>query len=797
MRNNPFTIRTLSVLVASTLAGGVNVALADDATGLEEVVITAQKRSENLQDVPISIQALDSKALEKGGIVSLSDIKGSVPGLVIDTYPGSSEMLYPSIRGIVPNSIQVGVPIPMAIHLDGVALTQIAGLNLAGADLERIEVLKGPQGVLSGRNSTGGAINIVTVKPDLHNFAFTQQVTLAQRGQWMSKTVVNVPLTEALAAKVSYLHSARDNLGVSNSAPGGPTLGQKSTDAWRLDVRWKPANTVTVDYGYDHSQTDSIDLPNQCLVPFGSTTMVPFLMGDPRVAAAVAGCSMNKLNSLYVPWAMPKSRNIAEGHNLTVTWEVDPKLTFRSITGYRKVDTSNNVYYTAAAGPYAFRSDSMPVTVLGGVTPFDGQYHPWTVYNESLSQEFQLLGDVSENFKYTTGFYWSSEKGHQAQGPQPFYTVLDFGPGGSDIINLDQRGMTARNSSWALFGQFSWRPDILNRKLEIVPGIRYTRDHRQATAYNQRNNMFFVTPTPTLGVYNYVGAFADPTWGYKSASGDNTFSNTSPTISFNYHWDDSLMTYFKLAKGYVTGGFDDQQGTVAGFSKGFKPETITSYEIGMKGEFLNRRLRVNGAAFWSQYENEQKTTAGPNNVWAIENVGTSKYSGIEMDVTGLVTERFKVSLSASWLTHKYAKWIDTNATSPTYGQDIAYKRKLVVPNAYTLNLDYRFPDFGLPGKLDGNLNFSHKGAMSTPIDTSIPGMTQHITTPGYNVVNGRLALSQIQVGPGSNGDLTVALWGKNLTNKNYMNFNLTNTNADMVTTWSEPRTYGLDVIYRY
>ena len=791
----------VSGLVVSGMVPMVPVAYAADGAALEEVIVTAQKRKENLQDIPISVQALDARALEKAGIVSLSDIRASVPGLTVDTYPGSSELLYPSIRGIVPNSVQTSVPIPMAIHLDGVALTQLGGLNMAGADIERIEVLKGPQGVLSGRNSTGGAINIVTVKPDLGVFGFTQQFTVAERGQFLSKTIVNVPVSDTVAAKVAYLHSDRDNLGVSNSAPNGIKFGEKSADSLRLDLRWKAGNSVTVDYGFDHAKTSSYDLPNQCLVPMRGLTSAfgvnidTAAATDPRLRSYIDGCSPNKLSSLYVPFQMPKNQNTAEGHNLTITWEVDPNMTFRSITGYRKVDTTNNILYNAGAGnANVVRSDSMPITILPvGSTSLNGQGGSWKLYNESYSQEFQLLGNIGKNFKYTTGLYYSSEKGHDSQGPGIFYTVPDLGGPGVDLISIEDKGLTSKNSSWAVFGQVAWRPDILERKLEIVPGVRVTHDHRQAVGFNRRGTGYVViTPGADPNVVMSVAPPVPLGTPYTGAVGDNSYSNTSPSISFDYHWNNDLMTYVKASKGYVTGGFDDQQGSAAGFSKGFSPETITSYELGLKGEFLGRRLRVNGDVFESTYKNEQKTTAGPGGVWAIENVGTSKYHGAELDVTAAVTERFRAGINATWLSHKYVSWID-----PVSGLDVASQRKLVVPNlSYSVNLDYRFPDMGLPGRLEGNLNFSHHGSQSTPIDLTSP-TADYLKTPAYNLVNGRLALTQIKAGPGNHGDLTVALWGKNLTDRKYGNFNLTNTSADQVTTWSEPRTYGIDVIYRY
>mgnify|MGYP000853848523 CR=1 FL=1 len=803
--NVGFKMRTLPLMLAASF-GAASLAQAQSAA-LEEIVITAQKRKENLQDVPISVQALDTKALEKAGVVTLSDVKAYVPGLTIDTYPGSSEMLYPSIRGIVPNSIQTSVPIPMAIHVDGVALTQLAGLNLAGADLERIEVLKGPQGVLAGRNATGGAINIVTAKPELGQFGFKQQFTVAERGQFLSKTIVNAPLTDNFAAKLSYLHNKRDDLGIKNSAPGGPDLGEKKADSVRLDLRWKAASNVMVDYGFDRAEADSIDVPNQCLVPFGSTSFLPYLATvDSRIPSLISSCNTKRLSRLNVPFQMPKNNNVAEGHNLTVTWDIDPKLTFRSITGYRKVDTRNNVLYTGfgpGSDPYLIRSDGLPTTFVGGATPFDGRNHQWVVYNESWSQEFQLLGDLNQNFKYTTGLYYSTEKGHQRQGPGIFFTVPDAlflagaGPVGVDMATLEQRALKAKNSTWAVFGQVSWTPDILDHKLEIVPGIRFTKDHRRAVGTNLRGEQYFYTATGTPGVNNLLFSVPNPA-AYANVVGDNDFSKTTPALSLNYHWNKDVMTYVKASKGYVTGGFDDQQSTAAGFAKGFKPETITSYELGLKGEFLDRRLRLNGAVFDSKYDNEQKTVVHAGNVWAIENVGTSKYKGVELDVTALLTDSFRVSAAATWLDHKYTKWIDQDVSSPTYGQDVSNNRKLIVPEfSYVVNLDYRFPDFGLPGKLDFNVNFSRKDSQSTPIDTTVPVSAKFITTPKYELVNARLALSQIRVGPDNKGRLTVALWGKNLTDKKYHNFDLTNTSADKVTTWGEPRTYGIDLIYNY
>ncbi|CAB1369886.1 TonB-dependent receptor [Denitratisoma oestradiolicum] len=808
-----FSIRPIPFLVSSLMVLGMSGAHAAD-TQLEEVIVTAQKRAENLQDVPISVQSLDAKMLEKKNIVTLTDLGAAVPGLSLVPFPGSAETIYPSIRGIVGNNVSIATPLPLAVHVNGIYISQMAGLNVAAADLERMEILKGPQGVLSGRNATGGALNLYTAKPVLGEFTFKQQLTFAERGQLLSKTIVNVPLTEELAAKISYLHTDRDNEGIKNSAPGGVKFGEKTADAWRLDVRWKPSNNVTVDYGYDTALTKSYDTFPQCTAPGLVPALTNTVTGgsDPRLAAYVKACSPERQTSLYFPYSIPKNRNKAEGHTLNIEWEVNPSMTFRSITGYRKVDTSNAVDYTAYASGVDVFAGTAPFKVLGS-TQLDGKYNPFTIFNESWSQEFQLLGETSPNFKYTTGIYYSLDKGHQNVGPSVFSYYPRFGDflvaaygapaylAGLDSIALENLGISStHNTSVALFGQISWRPDILSRKLEVVPGLRYTQDHRKAIGYNVGRGAataFVVPVSPGVATPAFPGPLFVSPDAFRGAVGDRTFSKSTPSLSLNYHWDESLMTYLKVAKGYTSGGFDSQAGSATVFSTGYDPETLTSTELGMKGEFLNRRLRTNLAVFQSKYVNQQQAVpsylSDGSPFWVIQNVGGSTYHGVELDMMAAVTDGLRFNANIAWLDHKFTKFKDL-----TTGLDVHASRKLIVPKiAYSVGMDYRFPEMGLPGTLDANLTVSHRDASSTPIDVTGALPLSGFITPAFTVWSGRLALSRIKVGPGSNGDLTVALWGKNLTDKKYSVFTYPNQTANAVATWGEPRTYGIDLIYNY
>ncbi len=214
-----------------------------ESGGLEEIVVTAQKRAEKLQDVPISILALGAETLEQHGIVSLGDINnGSVPGVNLAPYPGSSDFFFPTFRGITTNTAFMSAPNPIAVHVDGVYWSQLVGLNNPAADLERMELLKGPQGVLAGRNATGGVINIHTAKPELGELGFKQELSGASRGQYRSRSILNVPMGDTFAAKFSYLWSARDDQGVTNTASTGPDFGKRDVNSWRVDLRWMPAS---------------------------------------------------------------------------------------------------------------------------------------------------------------------------------------------------------------------------------------------------------------------------------------------------------------------------------------------------------------------------------------------------------------------------------------------------------------------------------------------------------------------------------------------------------------------------
>lgn len=788
----------LAVIAAlASPAGRAQQAAPASETGLEEIVVTAQKRAENLQDVPISILSLGPMTLERHRVLSLGDINdASVPGVNLAPYPGSAGFFFPTFRGVTTNTAFISAPNPIAVHMDGVYWSQLVGLSNPAADLERIEILKGPQGVLSGRNATGGAINMFTSRPKLDEFGFKQDLGAAEYGQYMARTSVNIPMGDTLAAKLAYLWMTRDDQGVENSAPQGPNFGENDVNAWRVDLRYQEGD-VTVDYSYDRSEQTGYDTPSQCRAPAGSVTAVQPIVNDPRIATFIAGCSMNrKLEELYYPFNIPENENTVDGHTLNLEWEVSSALTIRSITGYREWDTKNAYNYGAYAGGADVRSDSGPLLVPG--TPFNGQSHPIKLENEAFSQEFQFLGEISPTLQYTAGLYYSQEDGSQHSGPNVgMYLPSGTGTLGVDFAFVDEKGLlSSRVDSFAVFGQVKWIPGILDEKLEVVPGVRYTEDKRKATGYNTGwTTGYVIIPTGTGTGMLAAAVPLDPTGtvGFASATGDKTFSEVTPALSFNYHVNDDMMAYAKYARGFTSGGFDPVSGpgTAAAFVKGFKPETLDSFEVGFKGEFLDNRLRTNIAVFRSEFSDEQKSVALPTGGWKVENVGSSTYDGVEFDATAAITDSLQLSVSYATLWHDYDEWID-----PSTGQDVTDLRELIVPeNDFNIDVDYRFPDFGL-GTLFLNVNFARRGESSTPLNLTIPDVERYSSTPDFNLLNFRLTLKDIALGS-DHHRLTVAAWGKNLTDEEYLNLAYQGWVTQGSGSWGDPRTFGLDVRYEY
>ncbi|MBV6416947.1 MAG: Vitamin B12 transporter BtuB [Steroidobacteraceae bacterium] len=438
-------------------ASAAKAASAGAVTGLEEVIVTAQKREENLQDTPISIAVLGAGALLNRGITSLTDlVSGAVPSLHIVPFTGRSSAVTIGMRGIVPiDATQISRDPAVGIYVDGVYLGRVQGLGTELLDIERLEVLRGPQGTLFGRNAVGGAVNMITKKP-------TGALGLdlaAGVSNYDGRTVkghVNLPEFAGISLKIDGVWNERNGW-VDNPLAGQSDWFDIDRHGVRVAALWEPADNFSAQYSFDKSRDASTSGYTQVpeLLP-GAPPLAPIFSLEPeRVSRGRAG----------VP--LEPSVGDVQGHDLHITWDLLEGLSLRSISAYREMSQSQ---FDNAAGSFlGFRPNG-----------FFGRYSLADVRQHQFSEELQLVGS-SERLNYVLGaFYFDEDAADNAYAPVTArfnatgtaYTVLPAPLGGP----FPDRASVAHAKSRALFGQATWTPPVLGDRLHLTGGLRWTHD---------------------------------------------------------------------------------------------------------------------------------------------------------------------------------------------------------------------------------------------------------------------------------------------------------------------------------
>lgn len=707
----------IALLTTTAVAGP---AVAQEAKlqtqGLEDIVVTAQKRAESLQDTPISISALDSSALETKRVVSLSDLTSAVPNMQVSPHPNTATTLRVTIRGIGEPSATQTRDAPVAIYVDGVYVAKGQGLANELAELERVEVLRGPQGTLYGRNATAGAINFISRPPQLGELSAQQSLTFGSRNEFRSRTSINIPIGDTLAADFTYVAVKKHGF-VRNQGAGEARFGDIDRNAIRGALLWKPSDGFEARYTYDSSWIDDTS---------------PYIQAVPLYPAegkrSRAGSSGNVV-------LLPGSTQV-QGHNLTLSYDLNDNLTVKSITGYRRLnDLTNQVYNPGVAVPF------LPFNNVNGTN------------QKQFSQELQLIGDALDGgLKYVGGLYYFTESGDsldQSNMPSGF----------------NPRTTNWNNKAYAVFGQATWTPNFLDERLHITIGARWSKDTREADVFSTR--------TAPMG----------PTVVLLDASGKRKFNDFSPTGTVQFDINDDVNIYAKIVKGYKTGGFNPTASSQARFSAGFGPETLVSYEAGLKTELFDRRIRFNLAAYYSDYKDIQTNVFDPFNprIFDVINAGKARTQGFEADLTALVFDGMTLGGSYGYVDPKYKKVVDLGGNDVTSLFDFQFAPK----NSFTVSADYKSPETPV-GIVEVNLNYAWQDKYF--------GLTSNsaVVTQSAGQLNGRIGLSDLA---GIEG-LRVAVWGRNLTNTNYY-ANHFALGPVGVAIFGEPRSMGVDMSIKF
>lgn len=763
-RTHSFSRRVLpknafSLLALAIAAANAQAAIAQqqptDALMLDEVVVTAQKKAESLQDAPISMLAFDSNTLEKLGVSDVTDIQASVPNLSLAPHPSNKNSITAFIRGVGNADLQVTKDPAVGVYLDGVYLGRAAGLATDVADIESIEVLRGPQGTLWGRNTTGGALVINSVKP--HDaFALKQILSFGNHDYWRSVTQLNAPISDTVFLRAAYSRSGQngwvENLGE------GRDFGADDKWAGRIALRWLASDDVTVDYAYDQSKIGGGQLPYQMtrITNASGAAFTPLVREHRQSTLAVND--------------MQNSTDDVSGHALTVAWNVSDTLTLKSITAYRELDEFAYQDYSASA--HYFGGGAFPSFVDSGSelldTFLDQDQHQW-------SQELQALGSLFDSrVDYVAGIYYFSEKGDERQNT--YLNLMRLGavqidPGVlADLDNAapfaqqlwrsaqEQYAIDAESESLAIFGQFTWTPAVLDDRLHVTVGVRQTRDERSADKYS---NLYD----------NFTGA---------TLSGDQTSSRFTPALTVDFDVTDNINVYGKVATAYRAGGFN-VRGTESRFAQGFDPEELTAYEVGIKSELFDRRVRLNAATFVYDYTDLQVDQSDPANISATDtfNAGAADMSGVEFDLTAKLAEPLLLSVGYGYLDAEYTEF-------EQYNVDVSDQRNVPFAprHSYNVSLDYDQPVAF--GNLVGSLSYHYE-------DEYFFSSAGSAYKEDVGLVDATLGVQDIALGQ-SDSRLKVLGWIRNIENKEVVAHQIDWGDSGFVTTlFGEPRTLGVDV----
>lgn len=687
---------------------------------LEEVMVTAQKRAESLQDTPISIAALDSEALETLGIDDLVDLQGKVPNLQISPHPNSMSTPRIFIRGVGNFDDQITQDPSVAVYMDGVYVARNQGMGLEVAELERVEVLRGPQGALYGRNATGGAINFITRPPTLGEWGFSQSFSSGDRDLFRSRSMVNAPLGETAALRLAYLVTEQDGF-VRNAGTGEDHFGSEDREAMRADFLWQATAQLDARYSYDRSRIED--------TPYYLNSQPP---GSPLDLPSASDPSVSDLQAHDVT---------IEGHQVTLRWTPAADLELKSITAYREVDSF--LYQDYLSGRFG------PVASL--VTRDSLSQEQW-------SQEFQILGTgLDQRLEYVLGAYYFREEGEW----QNRNSLPAFGQATGDDAAVE-------NHAFALYAQATWTPESLDRRLHLTLGGRWSRDKRDASL----DKFALVGGTPvSLG----------------SGTGAKTFTDFSPSLTLAWDINDDSSVYAKVSNGYKTGGFNVRPSTIDRFEQGFDEETLVSWEAGIKSQWLNNRLRVNGAIFYADYDDIQLNASSDLNDPTradILNAGEGTIEGVELDITAALHQRVQLGLSYAYLDAGYDEIIDG------LGNDVTGNYTFINAPDHSLmaTLDWDIAELPV-GDLRFNLNYSWQDEKAITTSTA-QGL---FTIEDYGLLNTRLTLAEIPGLPA--GSLRIAAWGRNLEDKTWVFLNAPLFGGFRA--YGEPRTWGVDITWEY
>ena len=725
--------KNLAMAVAASLGtlAAAGSAIAQETTVFEPVIVTAQKREQNIYEVPVAISAFTADTIEKQGISNLTDIGKFVPNLNVTEFSaGHTSSANPFIRGIGLQDHLITTDPGVGVYVDGVYLGRQVGQNWSLANVERVEVLRGPQGTLYGRNSIGGAINIVTVKPGEEDGGRVS-FTAGSRGRMNADFYTNMAFSDQLAMSVTGAFQHRDGLGrfllLENPRK---EVGEMEDISGRVALKWSPNDRLSFLVTADANEGDGGLRPYDTLideVPNGGVFAAGYRNSD---GAA------NPYNNNTGQESQTEVTNSAQGVSLTVDYAISDSMAAKLLVSDRHSE------YQAGLDDDGFFDDFLSFPEKGEA--------------DQQSAELQLTGEFGA-FDYVAGLYWFEEEGENSQDP----TIFLFDPG--DFL------LSQKVDSQAIYGNLGYH---VSDALRVSAGLRYTQDDKTA-----RTNLSIAGGSIRVDETN-----------------SRDWSEVSWDLSANYQLSDRMNAYGTIQSGYQSGQFPPRPFCLLGsFFGGFDPlsddpnycfvandnVTALNYEVGLKGQPLDN-LQMSVSVFYTDYKDlpYQVSQTLPGAGFDTRNIFVDQTSmGVEWEGIWQVTDAFRI--------HSTLGYIDTSAdeqvTDPTDPPPQAVA-PLTPEITFSLSPEFSFP-LG-SGNLTMRADYSFRDDMYGEPSADPSRFTQIESRDLINL--------DITYEP-ADGDWSVSAYGKNVTDERYDNGRLNTGDYVLVILSNDASEYGVRV----
>ncbi|WP_321396022.1 TonB-dependent receptor [Emcibacter sp.] len=749
--------RLLQTTALTALVFGATVttpSLAEEETMmLEEITVTAQRRSENLQAVPVAVTALSASAIEKADIHTADDIATRIPSMTFSPFaPGQSVV---SLRGISSNDDGAGTENSVAVFMDDVYLGRISNMAFELFDVERIEVLRGPQGTLYGKNAIGGAINVVSTKPG-QDFRAKVKATVGNYDRQDFQGVVSGPLSDSLAAKVSFSSRQRDGW-VENIITGNK-LKDENVQSVRGQLLWTGENTE-ITLSADTMDMDQADMGR---IPTRSNPPLPGIYEEHIAAGGDYKHSTNPQDGY--------AKKSANGVSMKIEHDFGDAGTLTSVSAYR--DSAND-----------WEMDS-----TGSPAPGDNIVDEIHDYTKQYSQEFRFAGTINDNMDYVAGLFYMNENTDRQETFRLVFNEDDRLPSLSADDGEDWVGSYRQDNTTDSFAAFAHVNYNVTDKLKLGVGVRYTYEEKTidnwTESYGGPFSGFIITSDFGTDIDNKIGG----------VQASESWSDFSPKLTLDYQINDDTLVYASVSKGFKSGGFGAAPESIAAAQLPLQPEIAWNYEIGSKADLFDGTLRLNLAAYYTDYTDLQFQRFGRQldgaqpgqffGVFRTRNAASAEIYGVEAEFTWVPVENLYISGNYSYM-HTEAEFVfDAYYATPPATPDIQTKPLTRAPeHRFYIAADYSH-DVSWGGQMSYHIDYRYTGDQRGDV---VSDLTMQ---PSWGVSDANVSWTS------EDEQWEISLWGKNIFDEEYISHIYIVGPGD-VAVYGDPVMYGASVTWRF